>query len=734
MEAVFLKLVNMSITAGWLIMAVLLLRLVFKKAPKWVFCLLWGLVAIRLICPFSMESMLSLIPSREPLPQQFLYSGSPQTNIGIGSIDAALDPIVSSVFTPQGLTSANPTQIWSFIISRIWLIGVTVMLSYAALSYLLLKRKLRTATKLHDNIRQSERVDSPFVLGILRPIIYIPYTLNGNDLDYVLAHERAHIKRLDHWWKPLGFLVLSVYWFNPLIWVAYILLCRDIEAACDEKVIHTMHDQQRKAYSTALLNCSIHRRRIAACPLAFGEVGVKGRIKGVMNYKKPAFWIIVVAIIACVIVTVCFLTDPAGDKPLEALTADKIVSAQVDRQPPDESVNITDISGLVKCLRSATVYEQDDSYREYNGQSITYTLTMEDGTQKTVMVYSPFIVIEGIGYQAKERSCRQLSYFAEEQFAKKRNAQLLDMVSSIANNVRVAASSNPYDYIEAGRTTYNEILSYGDEAVSCFVDKLRASKTDGLKEYIMAAACADITGIGLKDGEYDPSWWGNSKQWLALYDSSEVTDTVPVVIATECIDGKQAQLLSFGYSTNSSIACGIAPWQGSYGSKHTLVLDGEMGQNQIDLKTVGAVCTRYRIYLPDGTIYDNGMRDVYSSLMHRVTGSEDGIALTAPFHTGEYIYELELYWKEKDLTVTYRLKLVMTGQTSDYDRVLDILGDKYWKHDPLYIAKFIERFTLANATISEDYYLFELNSPTIGTKRVAISVDGQDMYEVPLEE
>ncbi len=734
MEAVFLKLVNMSITAGWLILAVLLLRLVFKKAPKWVFCLLWGLVAIRLICPFSIKSVLSLIPSSEPLPEQFLYSAEPQTNIGIESIDTALDPIVSSVLTPDGLTSVNPTQVWSLVISRIWLVGLILMLSYGALSYFLLIRKLRTATKLKANIRQTDRVDSPFVLGLIRPVIYLPYSLNASDMEYVLAHEQAHIKRLDHWWKPLGFAILSVYWFNPVIWVAYILLCRDIEAACDERVIHTMQEQQRKAYSTALLNCSIHRRTIAACPLAFGEVGVKGRIKSVMNYNKPAFWIIIIAIIACITVTVCFLTDPAGERPFENVTTDAFVYVNVTRMPPDETTEVTDLDGLVECLRNVTVYKQDDSYKEYNGQSITYTFVLGNGAKTNISVISPFIIINGTGYRAKAGSCRALSDFAQQAFMKELEEQLMGMVSTIAGNANAAASSNPYDYIEASQDVYNQLLAYGDETVECFAALLRTSKEDGLKEYIMAAACADITGIGLKEGEYDPSWWGNSKQWLALYDSTEKNTAVPVVIATECIDGQQAQLQSFGYSTDSVIACGIAPWQGSYGTRHTLVLDGEMGQNQIDLNAVGAVCTRYCIYMPNGIIYDNGTRDLYSSLMHRVTGSEDGITLIAPFHTGEYFYELELYWEEMNLTVTYGLKLVMTGETSSYDKALDVLGDEYWKHDPLYSARFVERFTLANAAISEEYYLFEINSPTIGTKRVAVSVDEQYMFEVPLEE
>lgn len=310
MEAVFLKLVNMSLTASWLVLAILLVRFVFRKAPKWIFVALWGLVALRLVCPFSMESALSLIPSSEPLPQEIIYSASPVIDTGITPIDNAVNPVLSEALAPAAGASANPTQIWSFVLANVWLMGLAAMLLYALASYVLLRRRMATATRLRDNIKQSEQVDSPFVLGLFRPTIYLPYTVAAADMVYIIAHEQAHIRRRDHWWKPFGFLLLSVYWFNPILWAAYVLLCRDIEAACDEKVIHEMEKDDRRAYSTALLNCSVHRRRIAACPLAFGEVGVKDRIKSVMNYKKPAFWFTIVSVIACAAVAVCFLTNP----------------------------------------------------------------------------------------------------------------------------------------------------------------------------------------------------------------------------------------------------------------------------------------------------------------------------------------------------------------------------------------------------------------------------------------
>ena len=314
MNELFLKIINMSISASWLVLAVLLLRLVLKKAPKWVNVLLWGIVAVRLICPFSFESALSLIPSSETIPLDIEMAAKPTIDSGVPAINSVVNPVLSSFAPPQHvLTSANPLQIWIPILNIIWLIGVGALLLYTAVSYWRLCRKVDTAVRYKDNIFQSENVSSPFVLGIIKPRIYLPFNMNGQDLEHVVAHEQAHIRRRDHWWKPLGFLLLTIHWFNPLMWLAYVLLCRDIELACDEKVIKELDNEQRADYAQALVVCSVNRPMIAACPLAFGEVGVKDRVKSVMNYKKPAFWVIIIAVIACVIVAVCFLTNPKQD-------------------------------------------------------------------------------------------------------------------------------------------------------------------------------------------------------------------------------------------------------------------------------------------------------------------------------------------------------------------------------------------------------------------------------------
>ena len=314
MNDLFLKIINMSISASWLVLAVLLLRFVLKKAPKWVNVLLWGIVAVRLAFPFSIESALSLIPSAETISPGIMMDTVPSVQTGVPAINSVINPVIGSSLAPTPGASANPLQIWIPILSIIWVAGVVALLLYTVVSYWRLQRKVSEAVILRDNIYQSENVASPFVLGVFRPRIYLPYNMDGQDLNHVVAHEQAHIRRRDHWWKPLGFLLLTIHWFNPLMWLAYVLLCRDIELACDEKVIKELGNEQRADYTQALVACSVNRRMIAACPLAFGEVGVKERVKSVMNYKKPAFWVVVLAVIACVVVAVCFLTNPEGEE------------------------------------------------------------------------------------------------------------------------------------------------------------------------------------------------------------------------------------------------------------------------------------------------------------------------------------------------------------------------------------------------------------------------------------
>lgn len=333
MTELFLQVVNLSISASWLIAAVLVLRLLLKKAPRWITVLLWGLVAVRLVCPFSIESALSLLPTASTIPADIMTNPSPSIDTGIPALDRVVNPVIEHSFAPQPAASANPLQILLPISAVVWIAGAVLLALYAGVSYLRLRRRVSTAVRLRDNIFQTERVFSPFILGVFRPCIYLPFSLDETALSSVIAHEQAHIRRKDHWWKPLGFLVLAVHWFNPLVWLSYLLLCRDIELACDEKVVREMGCAQRADYSQALLSCSVRRKRLGACPLAFGEVGVKERVKRVLHYRKPAVYLVALAVICCFAAAVCFLTSPRTE-PDGASPASAAGEPDTDRTVP----------------------------------------------------------------------------------------------------------------------------------------------------------------------------------------------------------------------------------------------------------------------------------------------------------------------------------------------------------------------------------------------------------------
>ena len=314
MAAVFLKLLNLSISASWLVLAVLVLRLVSKRSPKWMNVLLWGIVALRLVLPFSIESVLSLIPSAETVsPAAVQFDPAPTITSGVSIIDNAVNPSLSEHFAAVPTASVNPLYVWTEIAGWVWLIGLGAMLLYALVSYLRLRRRVSVSLPIRDRIYLCDAISSPFILGVVKPHIYLPSGLDEVQRQNVLAHEQAHLARRDHWWKPLGFALLAVYWFNPVLWLAYTLLCRDIELACDERVIRTMDESAVKTYSTVLLACSMPRKAVITCPLAFGEVGVKERVKNALHYKKPAFWVVAASVAVCVVVAVCFLTDPPTD-------------------------------------------------------------------------------------------------------------------------------------------------------------------------------------------------------------------------------------------------------------------------------------------------------------------------------------------------------------------------------------------------------------------------------------
>ncbi len=407
MSGIFLKLLNLSISASWLVLVVLALRLVLKRAPKWVNVLLWGMVALRLMLPFSIESALSLIPSAETLsPEVVQFDPAPTITSGVNIIDNAVNPSLSESFAAAPSASANPLYVWTYLAGWVWLIGLAAMLAYALVSYLRLRRRVSASIPLRENIYVCDEVPSPFILGIVHPRIYLPSALDEAQRGSVLSHERAHLARRDHWWKPLGFALLAVYWFNPLLWLAYTLLCRDIELACDERVLRGMDAGQVKDYSSALLACSVPRRMLAACPLAFGEVGVGARVKNALRYKKPAFWVVAASVAVCVVVAVCFLTNPerATMKWAKSLRVEDVARIELFVMPQaiDKQYKDLDTEEIAEAVarinKSRGWYVR--SAEPLDGGSTALYVTTTDGVRHTVVNNgNVYLHIDGDAYR-----------------------------------------------------------------------------------------------------------------------------------------------------------------------------------------------------------------------------------------------------------------------------------------------------------------------------------------------
>ena len=407
MAAVFLKLLNLSISASWLVLAVLVLRLVSKRSPKWVNVLLWGIVALRLVLPFSIESALSLIPSAETVsPAVVQFAPAPTITSGVSVIDNAVNPSLSEHFSAVPTASVNPLYVWTEIAGWVWLIGLGAMLLYALVSYLRLRRRVSVSLPVQDHIYLCDAISSPFILGVVKPRIYLPSGLDEVQRQNVLSHERAHLARRDHWWKPLGFALLAVYWFNPVLWLAYTLLCRDIELACDERVIRTMDESAVKTYSTVLLACSMPRKAVITCPLAFGEVGVKERVRNALHYKKPAFWMVAASVAVCVVVAVCFLTDPEHEtmKWAKNLRVDDVVRVELTIMPQATDKQYKDFNADEIAEAVALINKSSGRYvrsmEPLTGGSTELYVTTTDGVRHTVVNNgNVYLCIDGDAYR-----------------------------------------------------------------------------------------------------------------------------------------------------------------------------------------------------------------------------------------------------------------------------------------------------------------------------------------------
>ncbi|MBQ2904050.1 MAG: leucine-rich repeat protein [Clostridia bacterium] len=330
----FLKILNMSFSATWLIFAVIFVRFLLKKSPKYISEALWGLVAFRLVFPWSIKSVVSLIPSAKPIPEDIVYSPSPSVNSGFETVDSVINPIISQNLAPKTGESVNPVQILLFICSIIWFVGIAAIVIFSLVSYIRLSIKLKESVELTEGVYCCDGIDTPFIIGIIKPKIVLPSSIDAEQAKYVIAHEKAHLKRFDHLQKLLGYVLLTVHWFNPICWIAYKLFCVDIELACDEKVIKEFDTVDKKQYSKTLFDLSVSRKKVYSYPLAFGEVAVKDRIRNILNYKKPTFWVIIVSVLAAVLLAVFFITDPESQPASDEMTTLSTTQAETGRTEP----------------------------------------------------------------------------------------------------------------------------------------------------------------------------------------------------------------------------------------------------------------------------------------------------------------------------------------------------------------------------------------------------------------
>ena len=401
MENVFLQILNNAITVSILILVIMLVRVLCRKMPKWITCLLWILVAAKLMMPFPMESIFSLVPTSEPIPAGIAMESNPHISSGIENVDNLINPALQQHFAPDKTASANPLQVWMYVGTVVWLAGTAALLLYALAAYVAVKWKVRASVRVEKNIYECDDIADPFILGIIRPRIYLPSGLDEETKKYVLKHETAHLGRKDYLWKPLGFLILSVYWFQPLCWAAYILMCGDIEYACDEKVIKGETESARADYCKALLACSMPRKMLAACPVAFGENGVKGRVKNMMNYKKPTFWISSISIIIVVIVAVCFATSPKGKEADNEKTA-PAANSEMETDSAETDLGGTQPDALGEVTSERITREQEALARNLaNTEQGNIIPVRDDGQDNAELVWYDTFEFEGLDIQPR---------------------------------------------------------------------------------------------------------------------------------------------------------------------------------------------------------------------------------------------------------------------------------------------------------------------------------------------
>jgi beta-lactamase regulating signal transducer with metallopeptidase domain len=548
MSELFLSVLNMSLTASYVILFVIVIRLLLKKAPKFISYALWGVVAFRLIIPFSFESMFSLMPRNTnvvSIPHNIIYQQGPQINSGIEVVDSFVS---ESLPAPTVGASVNPLQLYTEIGAYIWILGIMVLLIYSVVSVLQLKRQLKSAQLIEQNIFEAKNLKTPFVLGLIRPKIYLPTGLNVEERSYILLHEQTHIHRKDHIIKILAFLILSIHWFNPLVWIAFMLMSTDMELSCDERVLKEMNEDIKKPYANSLLSLAAGRHILNGSPLAFGEGNVKRRIKNVLHYKRPNFWVVIASATLLIVAGISLLSNPQprySNLTLENVESMTLVSGLDDTKHLviADKAEWVDIIDLINTAKRSKIAEE---YRHTYGElySIYNTLTVsvkEQGEAKTysLMIYhhKDWDVFHGeyeyklalnyISENGKSElwglpyaECYQLmewinGIYGKQNEASDMNSNTVGIAKLVEDNLSIIMSSpkhssNPQDYINAHKNEYENFMKYGGEdALQYMLAQFEAGNAEGLRGQIMMLLCKELLGArnNVTDESLSPREW-----------------------------------------------------------------------------------------------------------------------------------------------------------------------------------------------------------------------------------
>lgn len=552
MSSIFLNILNMSLIASYVVIIVIIVRLMLKKAPKIFSYALWAIVLFRLLCPFTFESSLSFIPvNTEPISNNIAFSQNPTVDTGIEIADTVINKSVqTSLLAVNPTASVNPIQIVIAVGTIIWILGIVLLLTYGIISYYKLKLRTSTAILLYDNIYETDRIKTPFVLGLIKPRIYLPTNISSAEMKYIIKHEQTHIARYDYIIKPIAFLTLTLHWFNPLIWCSYFLMAKDMEMSCDETVIKNSSIDIRTNYSNSLLSLSVKQSGLLS-PLAFGESNVKSRIKNVLNYKKPSFWIIILAVIIMLAVLVGLLFNPKSDAPdLSLLNINNALTAMAT------SGNViveTEDNRTLAFSPHADFFEKfnQNNWKEKRVSSPfesipTLKFIINDGYYINLYSYEDYAMvyfsdskdkfqyytIPAGAYESVEKYVLENGKRLNEgtRFTNKIEDVDKETGERVEENLIIIlssplTSSNPSDYINAHGKEYETILKQGDDALNYLLQQFETGYNNDLRGHIMMQLCKDFLGVrnNVEDETLLPQEWYSK---LVIYDEVELPNFV----------------------------------------------------------------------------------------------------------------------------------------------------------------------------------------------------------------